>query len=291
MGHFDLSVNLKKRILVDNTTQMEVHGMNASVPSEGRIASTLISAEKEFADLLNKFSDVLNQTSDSSLANPIVRHHIPTHGSPCRAKARPIPLKTQPFVKESISKMLKDSIIRPSNSEWSSPLHIVPKNESWRMVGDYRRLNAQTKRDTYALPLLHDFSSQLCGTKIYSRLDLKDAYWQIPIADEDIGKTNVVTPYGSYEFLRMHFGLSGASQTFQRHMDEVFRDLTVIDPNGNRRNVVVFTYIDDILIASQSKADHLVDLRAVLERLSKNKLRVNPLKCQIGVKVQLWPGG
>lgn len=284
MGHFDLSVNLKKRILVDNTTLLEVQGMNTSVPSEGRIASTLISAEKEFVDLLNRFSDVLNNTQDTKLSIPLVRHRIPTHGSPCRAKARPIPLRTQNFVKESISKMLKDGIIRPSNSEWSSPLHIVPKNESWRMVGDYRRLNAQTKRDTYALPLLHDFSSQLCGTKIYSRLDLKDAYWQIPIADEDIGKTNVVTPYGSYEFLRMHFGLSGASQTFQRHMDEVFRDLTVIDPNGTRRNVVVFTYIDDILIASQSKADHLVDLQAVLERLCKNKLRVNPLKCQIGVE-------
>ena len=284
MGHFDLSVNIAKRTLVDNTTSLKVHGMNTSVPSEGRIASTLITADKEFLDIFKNFAKVLSQVDDSEVANPKVRHNIPTNGPPCRAKARPIPLKTQPFVKETISKLLKDGIIRPSNSEWSSPLHIVPKNESWRMVGDYRHLNAQTKRDTYALPLLHDFSSQLCGTKIYSRLDLKNAFWQIPIADEDIEKTNIATPYGSYEFLRMNYGLSGASQTFQRHMDEVLRDLTVTEPDGTKRNVIVFTYIDDILIASMSKEGHIKDLQAVLERLCKNNLRVNPLKCQIGVE-------
>ena len=284
MAHFDLSVNINKKVLVDNTTHMKVHGMNTSVPSEGRIASTLISADKEFADLINKYSNILGPIEDMKLANPKVRHHIPTHGPPCRAKARPIALKHQVFTKQGISKMLKDGIIRPSNSEWSSPLHIVPKNDSWRMVGDYRRLNAQTKRDSYALPLLHDFSSQLCGTVIYSRLDLKNAFWQIPIADEDIGKTSVATPYGSYEFLRMNYGLSGASQTFQRHMDEVLRDLSVIESDGTRRNVVVFTYIDDILVASTSKDNHVKDLDAVLERLSENNLRVNPLKCQIGVE-------
>ena len=284
MTHFDLSVNLKKNVLVDNTTSLKVYGMNTSVPSEGRIASTLINADKEFIDLFRKFPNVCSQNTDFKNANPKVRHEIPTKGPPCRAKARPVPLKTQQFVKDTISKLLKEGIIRPSNSEWSSPLHIVPKNESWRMVGDYRCLNAQTKRDTYALPLLHDFSSQLCGSKIYSRLDLKNAFWQIPIAEEDIGKTNIATPYGSYEFTRMNYGLSGASQTFQRHMDEVFRDITVVDSDGSKRNVVVFTYIDDILVASKTKDAHLSDLQAVLERLSSNNLRVNPLKCQIGVE-------
>merc|ERR1712212_1307899 len=67
-------------------------------------------------------------------------------------------------------------------------------------------------------------------------------------------------------------------------MDEVFRDITAVDSDGSKRNVVVFTYIDDILVASKTKDAHLTDLQAVLERLSSNNLRVNPLKCQIGVE-------
>ena len=101
-------------------------------------------------------------------------------------------------------------IIHKSNSPWASPLHIVPKlGGGWR-PGRY--------------PILHiqDFSAQLDGKTIFSKIYLVRRYHQIHMAFEDIAKTDIITPFGLYEYLRMPFGLKSAPQTFQRLMDTVF---------------------------------------------------------------------
>jgi hypothetical protein len=158
--------------------------------------------------------------------------------------------------------MLQDGIIQPSRSNWASPLHVVPKKpDSWRLVGDYRYLNSVTRKDTYSLPYLQDFSAHLHGMTIFSRLDLKNAFWQVPIHAEDVPKTCIATPFGNYEFLKMSFGLSGASQTFQRYINQVLWDLKTTSEKPRR--IVVFTYIDDILLASHDEAEHEEDLEVL----------------------------
>ena len=143
--------------------------------------------------------------------------------------------------------MLNDGIIRPSDSPYASPLHLVPKpgDKEFQICVDYRKLNASTIPDRYPVPHIHDFVSGLQGSSIFSKIDRTKAYHQIPEAPEDIPKTAVTTPFGLYEFLKMPFGLHNAARTFQRLMDEVLRGLPY-----------VYAYIDDILVASMDEDSH-----------------------------------
>ncbi|GFU11037.1 retrovirus-related Pol polyprotein from transposon opus [Trichonephila clavipes] len=99
----------------------------------------------------------------------------------------------------------KKGIFRPSKSPWSSPLHVVPKSDSTvRPVGDYRQLNSVTEFDSYPMPYLNDFAHALHGKKIFSKIDIFKAFHQIPIAECDIPKTAVTTPWENAEEHRSH---------------------------------------------------------------------------------------
>lgn len=99
--------------------------------------------------------------------------------------------------------MQEMGICRPSNSAWSSPLHVVAKkNGDIRPCGDFRRLNAITKLDRYPVPRLQDFTYVLAGKKIFSKLDINKSYHCVKVAKEDIEKTAIITPFGLFDHFR-----------------------------------------------------------------------------------------
>lgn len=197
-------------------------------------------------------------------------HYIKTEGQPCASPVRRLSPVKLVALRKYIEDMLAGGVIRPSSSPWASPLQIAQKADgSWRICGDYRRLNLVTQKDSYPLPNILDVQSFLHGRKVFSKFDLYKGFWQLPMAPEDIQKTAMVTPLGLFEFVRMPFGLRNASQTFQRVVDSVFRGMED-----------VFVYVDDVLVASVDESSHLVTLKKVFDKLSQNGLGIHIAKCE-----------
>ena len=161
--------------------------------------------------------------------------------------------------------MMHQGIIRPSKSPWASPLHLVPKKDNeLRPCGDYRVLNARTVPNRYPAPHIEDFARTLRGCKVFTTIDLVRAYNQIPVAPEDVDKTVITTPFGLFEFSHMPFALRNAAQTFQRFINFILCDLDFC-----------YAYIDDILTASITHAEHEEQLRILLKKLQEFGLVIN----------------
>ncbi|GFV32550.1 hypothetical protein TNCV_2860141 [Trichonephila clavipes] len=233
-----------------------------------------VSGDSVYHELLRKFPDITKPPRPDQEIKHSVVHYIETNTRPVTAKARRLAPDRLRIAKAEFENMITLGHMRPSKSNYASPLHMVPKKDSteWRPVGDYRALNAQTIKDNYSVPNILDFTSNLHGTKIYSHIDLVKAYHQIPINPDDVHKSAIITPFGLFESTRMQFGLCNAAATFQRFIDEVLRNLPF-----------VFAFVDDILVASSSPEEHLQHLQILFTRLQQYGLSLKPSKCIFGV--------
>ncbi len=171
-----------------------------------------------------------------------------------------------------INESLAAGIIRPSTSPAGAGFFFVEKKYGGlRPCIDYRALNQITVRNRYPLPLMTSAFELLQDAKIFSKLDLRNAYHLVRIKPGDEWKTAFNTPTGHYEYLVMPFGLTNAPAVFQALINDVLRDML---------NKFVFVYLDDILIFSRSLQEHVSHVRKVLGRLLENHLYVKPEKCE-----------
>lgn len=225
----------------------------------------------QLSGLLGEFADRFSSSPEDIGRTTTVKHSIVTEGNPVKLKAYRQPETHKGPTKEMIDKMLKNGVIRHSSSPWSFPFFLIKKkNGTYRFVVDYRRLNQQTVKDCFPLPLIDELLVNLSGSRYFTTLDLSSGYWQVEIEEESKHKTAFQADGQLFEFNVMPFGLCNAPATFQRLMQNILGDLNLLP------------YIDDVIIASNDFSDHLKSIRCILMRLRDHNLKLNASKCQFG---------
>jgi hypothetical protein len=176
-----------------------------------------------------------------------------------------------------LDRLLEDGLVEPSHSPWASPVVMVPKGKGdYRFCIDFRRVNL-SRKDSYPMPNMSRLLDSLRKARFLSKMDLKQAFLQVPLADEaskDI--TSFIVPgRGLFRYKVMPFGLTGAPATFQRLADSVF---------GPELFPEVVVFLDDNLICSSNFESQCRAITEVFKRLKLSGFKINPEKCEFGCR-------
>jgi len=264
-AHFGLLVDCKNRTLVPSGTPKSL----STTPNAQRICSLVIEPRQYITqNFPNTISGAMELNNNTRCISKHVIATLPC--APVRQRRRELSQERRTLAEEEFRQLEATGVIRRSCSPWAAPLQIVTKKDgSLRICGDYRGLNRVTIPDSYPMPLITDILQRFSGCSVFSSLDLAKAYHQIPVDDDSIMKTAIITPFGLFEYLRMPFGLRNASQTFQRHIDIVLQGMSH-----------TAAYIDDIIVGSPDVETHQRHLTETLSQLNTHHLKLKLEKCK-----------
>ena len=193
--------------------------------------------------------------------------------TPRFSKARSVPYAYRELVEKELDRLVSEGILEPVEfSEWASPIVPVLKSDkkSVRVCGDFKQtINPVSRLDRYPIPRVEDLFTSLSGSKVFSKIDLSQAYQQVPLEEGSRQYVVINTQKGLFRYTRLPFGVSSAPGIFQRVMESLMQGLPGVT-----------VYIDDILVAGTTEEEHLKRLEDVLTRLERAGLRAQKSKCQ-----------
>ena len=221
-------------------------------------------------DILDKHKTVFS--SELGMVRGVtVKLHVDPQARPKFYRPRSVPYAMREKVEAELDRLRQQGIIEPVQfSDWAAPIVPVLKQDgSVRICGDYKlTVNAVAKLDTYPLPRIDDLFTSLSGGKYFSKLDLAQAYLQLPLDEASRKYVTVNTQKGLYQYTRLPFGVASAPSIFQRTMENLLRGIPK-----------VCVYLDDILITGATEVEHLNNLHDVLSRLEQAGMHLKKDKC------------
>ncbi|XP_055681849.1 uncharacterized protein LOC129789226 [Lutzomyia longipalpis] len=250
-------------------------GLSPALPfiHEQSVASIDVEAwlSQEQKRMIEECVKLFPVTSEGNFGcTPLVSHSIDTgDAKPTVQRCYPVSPHVLKAADQELHRMEKLGVIKKcAKSPWRSAMTVTTKsNGKIRLCLDARALNKVTVKDTYPMPHLENILSNLGGTKYLSAIDLSDAYWQVPLDEEAQAKTAfALIGRPLFMFARMPFGLVGAPATMARLADAVI---------GPELAPHVWTYLDDIIVATDDFESHVKYLKIVAERLKMAKLTIN----------------
>ncbi|XP_061883310.1 uncharacterized protein K02A2.6-like isoform X1 [Entelurus aequoreus] len=219
---------------------------------------------------LQRYSDVFKDEL-GTLKGMTVKLHVDPEATPRFFKPRAVPYAMKGKVEEELERLQKLGIIKPVQfSRWAAPIvPVLKEDKTARICGDYKvTVNQVSKLEEYPLPRIDDLFATLAGGKLFTKLDMSQAYQQLLLDEDSKEYVTINTHKGLFKYNRLVFGVASSPAIFQRTMDTLLQGI----PH-------VAVYLDDILVTGATEVEHLANLEEVLKRLSEAGLRLKRSKC------------
>ena len=232
---------------------------------------------KELTDLCKKYADIFAMEKDKYTVNNFYQQSLRIKdNNPVYVKPYRLPHSHKEEINKQVKTLLENDLIEPSNSDFNSPLLLVPKPElngkkRWRMCVDYRKVNKKLVADRYPLPRIDEILDGLGRAKYFSKIDLFNGFYQIALDESSRDITSFSTNDGSYRWKVLPFGLNVSPNSFSRMMNLAFAGASQIQ---------FFLYMDDLIVVGNSIEHHLENLESVFKICRQRNLKLHPYKCQ-----------
>ena len=193
---------------------------------------------------------------------------------PIATKSRKYNSTDRTFIESEVQRLLKEGIIEPSNYPWRAQV-LVTTNENHRkrmVIDSCETINLFTQLDAYPLPKIDEQINEIATNNVFSAIDLKEAYHQIPLGDSDKTYTAFEAAGQLWQFTRMPFGIKNGVACFQHSMDEFIAEEELSK---------TYTYLDNITVCGKTKESHDHNLARFLAAAKKKNLKFNQEKCTL----------
>lgn len=234
---------------------------------------------KKCAEIIDDYEDVFRGIG---CTKRVYKIKLKDNVEPTIARCRKIPIALHNKVKKQLEEMENQGIIKrvEEPTEWVHPMVVIEKSDgNLRLCMDPRPLNKYIQREHLELPTLETTLAKIKEAKYFTVLDASSAYHQIPLDQESSKICTISTPFGRYSYQRLPYGLSSASEVFQKEMNQIVEKV-----DG------VLAYADDVLIYGSTIEEHNERLRHLLNAARENNMKFKKNKTQLAVKRILYLG-